>query len=177
MMSDKVMAGMEEGPHEKQVFAVYCKDDKLLRFYKREEVPQAGVEFDGRTADAVYADVLDQGAYSRIRRDHGSDIADIEIVDEGLGSLLLDKEIELRRKTDSEGAHLHLVARAGRYARRALAGIAGRDGFAMPAVGAGRRALPRRSPDKASAALTCMLGLESGPITMRKDGGSLEQRL
>lgn len=103
MMSDKVMAGMEEGPHEKQVFAVYCKDDKLLRFYKREEVPQAGVEFDGRTADAVYADVLDQGAYSRIRRDHGSDIADVEIVDEGLGSLLLDKEIELRRKTDSEG--------------------------------------------------------------------------
>lgn len=116
-MSDNVMTGMEEGPREEQVFAVYCKDDKLLRFYKREEVPQAGVEFDGRTADAVYADVLDQGAYSRIRRDHGSDIADVEIVDEGLGSLLLDKEIELRRKADSGGG-----ARTSIWVR-ALAGM------------------------------------------------------
>ena len=116
-MSDNVMTGMEEGPREEQVFAVYCKDDKLLRLYKREEVPQAGVEFDGRTADAVYADVLDQGAYSRIRRDHGSDIADVEIVDEGLGILLLDKEIELRRKADSGGG-----ARTSIWVR-ALAGM------------------------------------------------------
>ena len=111
-MGDNVMTGMEEGPREEQVFAVYCKDDKLLRFYRREEVPQAGVEFDGRTADAVYADVLDQGAYSRIRKDHGSDIADIEIVDEGLGNLLLDREVELRRKAGSEGsAHASIWVR------------------------------------------------------------------
>lgn len=101
-MSDKAMTGIGEGPREKQVFAVYCKDDKLLRYYRREEVPQAGAEFDGRTADAVYADILDEGAYSRIRRDYGRAIADIEIVDDGIGGLLLDKEMEYRTKADSE---------------------------------------------------------------------------
>lgn len=101
-MGGKAMTGIDEGPREKQVFAVYCKDDKLLRYYRREEVPQAGAEFDGRTADAVYADVLDEGAYSRIRRDYGRAIADIEIVDDGIGGLLLDKEMEYRMKADSE---------------------------------------------------------------------------
>lgn len=101
-MSGKAMTGIGEGPREKQVFAVYCKDDKLLRYYRRDEVPQAGAEFDGRTADAVYADVLDEGAYSRIRRDYGRAIADIEIVDDGIGGLLLDKEMEYRTRADSE---------------------------------------------------------------------------
>lgn len=87
---------------EKRVFAVYSKDDKLLRYYRREEVPQAGAEFDGRTADAVYADVLDEETYSKIRRDYGRAIADIEIVDDGIGGLLLDKEMEYRTKADSE---------------------------------------------------------------------------
>lgn len=100
MAGDSGMAGIEEGSREKQVFAVYCAGDRSLRIYNRAEVPQEGEEFEGRTADAVYADVLDQGVYSRIRSDR--DIVDVEFVDEGIGDLLLNKETESRKKMDLE---------------------------------------------------------------------------
>lgn len=100
MVGDSEMTGIEEGSHEKQVFAVYCAGDRSLRIYNRVEVPQEGEEFEGRTADAVYADVLDQGVYSRIRRDR--DIVDVEFVDEGVGDRLLAMEMESQKKAGSE---------------------------------------------------------------------------
>ena len=94
------MSGDEMAVDGRRVFAVYSKDDKSLRFYNRAEVPEEGEVYEGRTADAVYADVLEPGAYSRIRSDR--DIADVEFVDEGIGDLLLDKERESQQKVDSE---------------------------------------------------------------------------
>lgn len=95
------MSGDEMAVDGRRVFAVYSKDDKSLRFYNREVVPEKGEVFEGRTADAVYGDVLEPGAYSRIWSDQGRDIADVEFVDEGIGDLLLDKERESQQKVDS----------------------------------------------------------------------------
>lgn len=96
------MSSDEMAVDEKQVFAVYSKDDKSLRFYNREVVPEIGEVFEGRTADAVYGDVLEPGAYSRIWSDQDRDIADVEFVDEGIGDLLLDKEMESQQRVDGE---------------------------------------------------------------------------
>lgn len=96
------MSSNEMVVDEKRVFAVYSRDDKSLRFYNREAMPEEGDVFEGRTADAVYGDVLEPGAYSRIWSDQDRDIADVEFVDEGIGSLLLDKDMESRTKADSE---------------------------------------------------------------------------
>lgn len=117
--ADVIMSGDEMAVDGRRVFAVYSKDDKSLRFYNREAMPEIGEVFEGRTADAVYADVLEPGAYSRIWSDQDRDIADVEFVDEGIGDLLLEKEVESRKLADSgEGAHASIWVRT-------LAGVLG----------------------------------------------------
>lgn len=40
-----------------EAFAVYSADDTSLRFYKRDTVPTAGSQFEGRTVTAVYTEI------------------------------------------------------------------------------------------------------------------------
>ena len=44
-------------------FAVYSADDQSLSFYKRSKVPEAGTQFEGRTATEVYKGVEDGTCY------------------------------------------------------------------------------------------------------------------
>ena len=106
------MSSDEMAVDGRRVFAVYSKDDKSLRFYNREAMPEKGEVFEGRTADAVYADVLEPEAYSRIWSDQDRDIADVEFVDDGIGDLLLEKEAESRKSAGSgEGARASVWVR------------------------------------------------------------------
>ena len=68
-------------PSEKRAFAVYSDADKSLRFYRRDEVPQTGEEFEGRMVDEVFAG--DEFAAHRwfVLAD---DIKTVEVVDEGI---------------------------------------------------------------------------------------------
>ena len=73
----------ETGKSERTAFAVYSSTDKSLRFYMREEVPLDGEDFEGREADAVYADILDlDGDIPWFG--HALDIETVEVVDEGI---------------------------------------------------------------------------------------------
>ena len=75
------MAGIEKNGQEEQTFAVYCEDDKSLRFYNRAEVPQDGDVLEGRTADAVFSG---EEFEDQLWDDYADDVETVEVVDEGI---------------------------------------------------------------------------------------------
>ncbi len=77
-----------------QAFAVYCKDDQSLNFYKRKSVPEAGSIFNGKTATKVFSGIEDMAGYS-YSQDKGYEgvpgwsvlyetITTVNIVDDGI---------------------------------------------------------------------------------------------
>mgnify|MGYP002567705482 CR=1 FL=1 len=68
-------------------FAVYSADDKSLNFYKREAVPSAGEQFEGKAATNVYVIDEENCDYSNFNQpwsSHDNDIKSVSVVDGGI---------------------------------------------------------------------------------------------
>ena len=66
-----------------QAFAVYSADDNSLNFYKRAGMPNAGDQFEGKTATAVYTGIEDTNG-SQPWSEYMSDIKTATVVDSGI---------------------------------------------------------------------------------------------
>ena len=68
-----------------QAFAVYSADDNSLNFYKRAGMPNAGEQFEGKTATAVYTGIeKKQAAQDPQWKDKASKIKTATVVDNGI---------------------------------------------------------------------------------------------
>lgn len=68
-------------------FAVFSADDKSLNFYKREVVPTAGTQFEGKTATDVYTGIENLSTNYRDEKpwyNHEDDVLTASVVDEGI---------------------------------------------------------------------------------------------
>ena len=66
-----------------QAFAVYSADDNSLNFYKRAGMPNAGDQFEGKTATATYTGIEDTNG-SQPWSEYMSDIKTATVVDSGI---------------------------------------------------------------------------------------------
>lgn len=66
-----------------QAFAVYSADDNSLNFYKRAGMPNAGDQFEGKTATAVYTGIEDTNG-SQPWSEYMSDIKTATVFDSGI---------------------------------------------------------------------------------------------
>lgn len=80
----------------KTAFAIYSDDDKSLNFYKRDEIPNAGDAFEGKTVRNVYTDIESISLNVRNGPDapwYGirNNVTNISVVDDGIQPISLSK--------------------------------------------------------------------------------------